>query len=90
MVHSDHNSLETILKVLFNKKVQKPMHKVKFYEFMNNKAKMLFNKNLKHNVENCVDLGHDECCKQMSDSAKHVAHEKHEDNKGLGFYTNEN
>ena len=82
VVHTDHNSLEMSLKLLFNKKAQNPRNEVIFYKFMNSETKMSFNKNLKK-VENCVDLGYDECCKHMRDSAKDVACEKHEDKKRM-------
>ena len=81
MVHSDHNYLEMILNLLFNKKVQKPRHKVYFYEFMNNEAKTLFDKNFKNKVNDCVYFSHDEHCKYMNDSAKDVAFERNENNK---------
>ena len=89
MDHSDHNSLEIALKLLFNKKVQKPRYKVNFYKFMNNETKLLFKKKLKYKVDNCADLGHDEFCKHTFDSAKDFACEKHEEKKGWFYHSND-
>ena len=49
---------------------------------MNKETKLLFNKNLIVKVYNCTDAGNDEFCNRMNYSAKVVAYEKHEENKG--------
>ena len=78
MVHSDHDSLEISLKLLFRKKVQKHMRKVYLHKFMNKVTKLLFSKNVTIKSYDCADIGHDKFYNNVSDSAKDSAYEKHE------------
>ena len=82
LVHSDHHSIEIILKIVFSKKVKTPRHEVNFYEFVIKETKFLFRKSLKTKVDNCSNIGHDELWNLIIDSPKDAACEKYEENKG--------